>query len=772
MSDGESNDQPSGAVGRRKRSCPPPPLDRNIAHSPGPAGTWHLLVDHAEGTGELARAFASPWGGGELAYRLGRDHDIGKGACAWQAGLIEEAVTGRKAPRPSHKDAGAYAFARAARREPVLLPFAGVIEGHHTGLSAWKGVRTLLKSLMKNSSPVDEAIRRVAAEMPQILDATPPTIPEWLGQEDPVRVEMLVRMTFSAVVDADRLDAAAHFRPGTRPRADADMVALWERFEKRRQAAIAERRRERGPDGQEPSWLDKLREEIYQEALEAAAGAPGIYRLHLPTGAGKTYAGGGFALRHAASHGMRRVVVAVPFISITEQNAAVYRELLDPERGPRAVLEHHSAVDVESRSNRWAKLAAENWDAPFIVTTTVRLIESLFGNRPSDVRRLHRLANSVIVLDEVQALPDQLLTPILSGLRELVEHYGVTLVLSSATQPELAELNPWRSDLPQRDIVATPAPLFEQLRRVRYEWRTDPDVTLGSIASEASDHRQALVVVNGTKDANRIHAVWQESRDSDPGVLHLSTRMTGAHRRAVIATAKRRLKGGLVTHLVSTSLIEAGVDLDFPRGYRARSLPESEQQAAGRVNREGRHAAEESVMVIFEPADGLQPHVIYNRCGIAAAARRFGPTPLKDPDDLDTLRTYYEHRYRMQAGRTATDPNGATGETIEALRAKLDFPQVADRMQMIDNEHSAPVVVIRPQLDQVEKGKARTAIRELRDGIPTPETYRALQDHTASIPRRELDNGIAVGHAAQITGELYEWVGPYHSHRGIEPDQA
>ncbi|MEU5085173.1 DEAD/DEAH box helicase, partial [Streptomyces eurythermus] len=342
----------------------------------------------------------------------------------------------------------------------------------------------------------------------------------------------------------------------------------------------------------------KLRENVYQEALQAATGKPGVYRLHLPTGAGKTFTGGGFALRHASLHGLRRVIVAVPFISITEQNAAEYRNLLDPEQGPSVVLEHHSAVSVEApqqrtpqsagtstnvshgqkggRPNRWSKLATENWDAPFIVTTTVRLIETIFGNTPWATRRLHRLANSVIVLDEVQALPDRLLTPILSGLRELVEHYGVTLVLSSATQPELAALNPWRSGLPQRDVVADPTPLFKQLRRVRYEWRTGPDVTLASIATEAAEHDQALVVVNGTKDANQVHRVWIGTNHAeDPGVLHLSTRMTGGHRRETIQTTKQRLEEALDTLLVSTSLIEAGVNLDFPRGYRARSTPES-----------------------------------------------------------------------------------------------------------------------------------------------------------------------------------------------------
>ncbi|MET9861913.1 CRISPR-associated endonuclease Cas3'' [Streptomyces smyrnaeus] len=786
---GKSNLLANGVVDP-VRAPIPVPEGRLVAHSPGHQGTWHWYEGHARGTGELARRFAEPWGGGDLAYRLGRDHDTGKGACAWQEGLIEEATTGRKTKRPPHSDAGALLFARTAERCPALLPCAGVIAGHHTGLSAWSEVRLRLKALMADSSEVDEAIHRVAAVMPAILDGSCPPAPDWLDPRDKIAVEMLVRMTYSAVVDADRLDTAAHFRPGTHRRPHPGMPELWERYEARRQESLAERQRSKGA-----SWLDKLREDVYQEALEAAAGQPGVYRLHLPTGAGKTFTGGGFALRHASVHGLRRVIVAVPFISITEQNAAEYRSLLDsPEQGPPVVLEHHSAVNVEAPqqhapqstgaptnthhdgkrgwSNRWAKLATENWDAPFIVTTTVRLIETIFGNTPSATRRLHRLANSVIILDEVQALPDRLLTPILSGLRELVEHYGVTLVLSSATQPELAALNPWRSGLPQRDVVSDPAPLFEQLRRVRYAWRTGPDVTLASIAAEAAEHDQALVVVNATKDANQVHRIWLGSNhDENPGVLHLSTRMTGGHRRETIQAAKQRLEENLYTLLVSTSLIEAGVNLDFPRGYHARSTPESEQQAAGRVNREGKRPAKDSVMTIFDPRDGLNPEVVYNTCAIAAASRRFGDG-LADPDDLDVLRSYYQHRYNLQAGRHSKDPNGATGEVIEALRAKLHYPEVARRMRLIDNEHSVAVVAIRSQLGEEARQAAQKAVDQLRRGLPTPATYRTLQDHMASIPQRELELAINAGHVIEVAGDLQQWVGPYHPQRGIEPPVA
>jgi CRISPR-associated endonuclease/helicase Cas3 len=244
--------------------------------------------------------------------------------------------------------------------------------------------------------------------------------------------------------------------------------------------------------------------------------------------------------------------------------------------------------------------------------------------------------------------------------------------------------------------------------------------------------------------------------------------MTGGHRRETIQATKQRLEEGLDTLLVSTSLIEAGVNLDFPRGYRARSTPESEQQAAGRVNREGKRPVKDSVMTIFDPRDGLNPEVVYNTCAIAAASRRFGDG-LADPDDLDVLRSYYQHRYRLQAGQHSKDPNGATGEVIEALRAKLHYPEVAHRMRLIDNEHSVAVVVIRPQLEEETRQAAQKAVDQLRRGLPTPTTYRILQEHMASIPERELELAINAGHAIEVAGDLHQWVGPYHPQRGIEP---
>lgn len=715
--------------------------DELFGHSANRRGRRHALADHLRDTAALTRHFADPFGTGELAGYLGLVHDVGKGYCAWQKGLCRAELTGGRVGI-DHKAAGVHLAARV-----MPWQFSGVIEGHHGGLPAKEDLRLLVRGLQKDlPAYVDEAITNVSAVVPEVLRTAPVALPDWVTGGSVADLELLIRMTYSALVDADFLDTAAHFagRP-VRVRANADMDALADRFEQRRKASLARRR---------STPLDAVREDIYQQALLAAERDPDIYRLHIPTGGGKTYAAAGFALRHAQKHGHRRVIVAVPFVSITEQNAADYRQMLDPERGLPDVLEHHSSADL---GHGWARLAAENWDAPFVITTTVQLFESLFARTPSRMRKLHRLAGSVIVLDEVQALPDHLLVPILSALRTLVEHFDVTVLLSSATQPEFWTINAF-AGLPQRSVIDDPGPLFNTLRRVHYEWRRG--VTLAGIAADAARHRQVLMIVNTTKDANAVH------RALGHRAFHLSTRMTAGHRRETIEKIKEQLADGHDVQVVSTSLIEAGVDLDFPRVYRAWTLPESIQQAAGRCNRNGRLPF--GITVVFSATDAGQPFSDEYRRALGEARGRFGPRAA-DPDDLGALAAYYKARYRSRAGASIADSTGGLGEPIEKLRTNLNFPAVAEEFKMID-DRMATVVVIRPDLPPDEREAVRAAVELLRSGEPAgPETLRLLQPHTASIPRKEADAALLEGHAGTIAGDLIEWTGPYHPQRGIEP---
>jgi CRISPR-associated endonuclease/helicase Cas3 len=305
----------------------------------------------------------------------------------------------------------------------------------------------------------------------------------------------------------------------------------------------------------------------------------------------------------------------------THQTARQYRRLLDPEHEAAipVVLEHHSSVELDEASpkHRWQRLAAENWDAPFVVTTTVQLLESLFGRKPARMRKVHRLANAVVVLDEVQALPDGLLPPIVDGLRILSERCGTTVLLASATQPELWALGPLR-DAPVRDVIVDRAPLYRALRRARYQWWLEPKPTLEQVARRAASHAQALVVVNTIRDARSMFQLLRAGAGEEVAVHHLSTAMCAQHRRDVLDEVRSLLAADRSVLLVSTQLIEAGVDVDFPAVYRALAPADSLQQAAGRANREGRLGTDGGLVVVFDPADGGVPSAYHTKLGVTA----------------------------------------------------------------------------------------------------------------------------------------------------------
>ncbi|MER7420778.1 CRISPR-associated helicase Cas3' [Micromonospora peucetia] len=742
------------------------------AHSPALGRSqWHSLADHLHATAELARRFTVSFGGGDVAYWLGALHDVGKASCAWQDKLAAVALTGDPVGI-DHKSLGT----RVAY-ERGLGGFSGAIFGHHGGLidtpSLREAFRGKLAAAPSNVASAEQELPRLLPHLPERLDHLVPA--NW--RQDLLVGEMALRLCYSALVDADSLDTSAHFQGLASPRVrpDADFGHLYKLFEQRRCELLA---------GRGGTPIGSLREQVYSDCLAAAERDRGVFRLGAPTGAGKTLASGGFALRHAQKHGLRRVIVAVPFLTITEQNADVYRRLLNEDSAEPIVLEHHSQTDFDDpEAGRWARLAAENWDAPFVVTTFVRLFESLYARKPSAMRRVHRLANSVIVLDEVQALPHAMLAPILDGLRLLVQHFGATVLLSSATQPSFWALDEFKG-VPCTDLIHDTPKLVSDLRRVRYEWQLDPKPTLAEIAEQAASEPAALVVVNTTADAKAVFDQWRDA-ETDAVVRHLSTRMCPEHRRRVLKTVRECLRRGERVLLVATQLIEAGVDVDFPVVFRAMAPADSLLQAAGRANREGR-LTEGGRVVVFAPEDGGQPPTYKTLVG--CTGRQFGPKPDKaDPDDPAALGRYYRNVYdelNLADGQHV-------GQRIQQARRRWEFETVAEgpmdastkrrdrklAFRMIDDDGISVVTPQGAESPELRR-ELEHLVEELRQApVPDLTKLRRLQAYTTNLhPSALRQLGVTalmrpiLGGNEVRRGVLVEWVGEYDDATGINLD--
>ena len=618
-----------------------------------------------------------------------------------------------------------------------------LIHAHHGGLKHWQ--EDLLPWLEENRALPGprRALEALREEMPELAEQVAPAVPSLAKPED---AELFLRLTYSALVDADSLDTEAHKLAGIPParRKDVTLSDLWERYE-----AFLESQ----PPAPE-SVVNRVRNEVHEACLVAAREPRGVFRLTVPTGDGKTRSALAFALRHGVAHGLRRIVVAVPFTTITQQTAGVYRAIFGDDR---VVLEHHSAAmdgagpagsdeDGFSEEAVWQRLAAENWDAPVVVTTTVQLFESLFSNRRGKTRKLHNLAGSVIILDEVQALPAGLLSPILDGLRQLTEHYGASVVLSTATQPAFELIREFR-EIDAAEIVPDHGRHFESLGRVTYEWRGEP-AEWGEVARWLREERSALAIVNTKRHA-------QELLDAldDPDALHLSTLLCGAHRNEVLEEVRQRLAAGEPCRVVSTQVVEAGVDLDFATVFRAEAPLDAIIQAAGRCNREGK-LDEPGRVVVFASEDGKLPRGAYET-GRDTAREVRARFPDAAPDDLRVLGAYFE---RM-AERIPGDTHG-----VQDARKRLDFPLVAEKFRMI-NEDTCDVIVSWP-------AEAASEIDRLAEQLctqerPAREVLRQLQPHTVSVYRSEYTKLLGRGLIEEVLPNVGRWNGGYDSVRGI-----
>ena len=750
-----------------------------VAHTPSKKNPrWHLLTDHIYGVTESAAAFATAFDGSgmasEWARYLGLLHDLGKFTDKFQGYLraCHQADQGHGArPRPGsapHKQMGALAALEDLQGAAEM--FALPIYGHHGGMRMPTETRN--KVLEKTDSAEVAFLRRRAAEVDSPLTAVPPDLSTLVASphaQAPHGAEMFLRMLFSCLTDADSLDTEAHMNPDESRQRQAAAPGLPELSTRLRE------RQERDFSGAEPSVVNKVRREVYDLCLAAAQCVPGVFALTVPTGGGKTRSGLAFALEHAARHGLRRVIYAIPYTSIVDQTATVFRDLFGED--PGTILEHHSAIEPKSLdgpegedadggegAELWRRLAAQNWDAPLVVTTTVQLFESLFSNRPAACRKLHRLAQSVIVLDEVQTLPAHLLTPLVDGLKTLAANFGVTVVLCTATQPALEGkvsqfLNGFASVQPiiladERDRH------FALLRRVRYRVEAN-GWDWNQVAGEMQAGGSCLCIVNTRRQARQLLEVLDPDR-RDEGVLHLSTLMCGHHRRAVLDAVRGRLKDGLPTLLVSTSLIECGVDLDFPRVLRAIGPLDRIIQAAGRCNREGRRARDASEVVIFTPQEGGSPSGLY-RNALQQTINLYQKMQAEgkeiDFDDPTLITRYFARLYSDLQGGV---DKAKDGDSVQQRRAAFDYREVAKDMKLVDEDTVSVLVTQYPGKEA--DARAILAAADAIGGM-TRSLWRQAQPLCVSLPHTGAETG-KLG-VDPIPGGLYVWEGNYDKKTGI-----
>lgn len=680
------------------------------------SGAFQPLEDHLLNTARQAADFAEAWGCADIGWIAGLLHDLGKMSDRFQNYLRGIGTSGG-----DHKGLG-------VRQTATLgCPLSFVIAGHHGGLP---DLPTIKQALRDTDDPATlEMIKDLLATLDQHLPAHYPDYVQTRAEE----AELFTRILFSALVDADFLDTENHFNPDLRGiRQDTvSLDGLWERFAGNYEQSF---------ECVEETPLNLTRRNIYERCLEKAQEPQGAFSLTVPTGGGKTLASMGFALSHAKLHDLRRIIIVIPYTSIIEQTADVYRNIL----GEKAILEHHSALDWsesgDERQGRW-ELMAENWDAPIIVTTSVQFFESLFANSPSRCRKLHNIARSVVIIDEVQTLPVGLLKPSFSVLSSLVSHYGVTCLLTTATQPTYSRF----TDMPIREIMPDPAALAQELRRVRYE-RPTPALSWAEAASMMAVAGQAMAVVNTRKDAQALFVELPEE-----GRVHLSTNLCAAHRRQVLAEVRRRLEAGEPCLLATTQLVEAGVDLDFPLVLRAMGPMERIVQAAGRCNREGKQ--QEGRVIVFVPAEGGMPPGSY-RAATDTTAALLTADPDLDLNDPVAHELYFSRLYQ------AVDLDA---KRVENLRQRLDFPAVAEAYKFIPEDTVAVAV---------PWGECEALLNAIQAaGHVTRNDLRRLQPYFVNLQKHDHERAKKAGLVKEVLrgSGLWRWEGRYdYVHLGLQ----
>lgn len=680
-----------------------PITNLRLAHLSQDGKRTQTLREHLEETAKLTAEFAKSFGGESQGWLAGLLHDIGKASDSFQRRLAG-------GPKVDHSTAGAQVAYNL--RQPEV---AFAIAGHHGGLPDGGGrsdppdAPTLLGRLKKAVDPYDAWKQDVTTS-----EVHRPELPR-----DNFSVSFYIRMLYSCLVDADYLDTEAFMNetPSTRNEGDALDVLL-----QRLQEYVV-------PWWNPTTSLNQKRCEILRRCFEKGKTEnPGLFTLTVPTGGGKTVSSLAFALAHAVAHHKRRVIYVIPYTSIIDQTAAVFTNIL----GEKNVLEHHSGSestlrDLDTDGTPSPKvLATENWDAPVIVTTAVQFFESLYANRSSRCRKLHNLVDSVVIFDEAQTLPVPFLRPCVAAIGQLVQHYGVTAVLCTATQPTLAplfaELAP---GLFLREIMEDPAELYAFFRRTTLH--RAGELTEDALAEQLSDTTQVLCVVNRRATAHQLF-----ERLPREGSYCLTTLLCPADRKRLLAEIRTRLQTGMPCRVIATSLIEAGVDLDFPIAWREEAGLDSILQVAGRCNREGKRSTEESSVTIFRLSGQSVPAMIRPNTDAARTIFR----DFADPAAPDAIKAYFSLFLSLKGNDALDQKKILYGFTHNMEGRIFPFATAAERFRLIES----PAITVYLTLPE-----SQALVDALRAGTCSRGLYRRLGQYGVMVYPQHLEALQAAG---------------------------
>jgi CRISPR-associated endonuclease/helicase Cas3 len=753
----------SSAVSEVQTTLPNGSSPERYAHTLAdrPPADWEILAVHLDKVAHSASTFAEAFGARLWGEVLGHCHDLGKlsdefqlrlhsaGTASSDAGAEDETAQGK---RVDHSTYGARFVAESLGKiSGQLLAFC--IAGHHTGLPDETSTEDASQrsTLRHKLDPTLYSIPEVARTDTKLPTLTLPLKSSIAGSIDaPFQLAFFTRMLFSCLIDADRTrteefcnpEASTERRRQGRPSLAALKDALDGYLRKKQSEAAA-------------TEVNHQRAIVLNYCREAADLPPGFFSLNVPTGGGKTLSSLAFALDHALKHNLRRVVVAIPFTSIIEQTADVYRKAFEP-LSAAGLVEHHTNLQP-ARDTRSNQLGTENWDAPLVVTTNVQLLESLFAYRTTPCRKLHNLAQSVIVLDEAQTIPVELLKPALAALRELVLNYGCSIVLCTATQPALERRSDFEIGIEAvRPIIPDATPLFHALKRVQV--LPAGRLTEDKLAVRLEQVKSVLCIVNTRKNASRLYDLIAEKSNSGD-CFHLSTWMCGAHRRTVLKTIRKRLAENLPCRVVSTQLVEAGVDLDFPVVYRAEAGFDSIAQAAGRCNREGHLPL--GFTYVFEAEDKPPAGLLRTAADVG---KELLPKYSSDPLAPEAIEAYFRLLYWSQK------QNWDRHHVMEKMkfdsargRALLQFREIADAFRMIRDDQ-LPILV--PYNREAESLRDK-----LSKGSVAFIPQRELQPYLVSVRKEAVQQMVDRGFVSEHESGVWLLLNPslYSKEKGLDP---